>query len=391
MKFRDKLTARAVQSAKGPALLADGAGLYLQVKATGAKSWIYRATLFGKRTEFGLGGATVLSLAQARAKRDDFARIIADGKDPREVWGRTSPSFREIAREAFDARRGKWTSEGHAERWWASLELDVMPRLGRRNIADLAHGDVLAVLNPIWTKKPDTARRIAQRIRAVFDWAKAKGHYVGENPVTPALVALGSQRLEVKHRPAMPWAEAPAFFAQLERQEGIAAAAHRFLILTASRAGEVLGARWAEIEGDLWVIPPERMKMGRPHRVPLSGPALEALDLVRGIGADLVFPTPSRAKGPPRPLTSNAFSALRVRMGVSGITTHGFRTTFRTWAADSARAPREVAELSLAHVTGSQVERAYQRSDLLEQRRELLDAWAGYLRQAGGNVIKLHR
>ena len=119
--------------------------------------------------------------------------------------------------------------------------------------------------------------------------------------------------------------------------------------------------------------------MGRPHRVPLSGPALEALDLVRGIGADLVFPTPSRAKGPPRPLTSNAFSALRVRMGVSGITTHGFRTTFRTWAADSARAPREVAELSLAHVTGSQVERAYQRSDLLEQRRELLDAWAAFL------------
>lgn len=267
----------------------------------------------------------------------------------------------------------------------------MLPRLGRRSIADLAHGDVLAVLNPIWTKKPDTARRVAQRIRAVFDWAKAKGHYVGENPVTPALVAMGTQRLEVKHRAAMPWQEAPAFFTQLEPQEDIAAAAHRFLILTASRAGEVLGARWAKIEGDLWVIPPERMKMGRPHRAPLSAPALEALDQVRGIGADLVFPTPSRAKGPARPMTSNAFSARRGRTGVSGITTHGSRTTFRTWAADSARAPREVAELSLAHVTGSRVERAYQRSDLLEQNRELLDAWAGYLRQAGGNVIKLHR
>ncbi|MFN3312560.1 MAG: tyrosine-type recombinase/integrase [Hyphomonas sp.] len=391
MKVRDKLTARAVQAAKGPALLADGAGLYLQVKATGAKSWIYRASLFGKRTEFGLGGLALLSLAQARAKRNDFARIIADGKDPREVWGRTSPSFREIALETFQARRGKWSSEGHAERWWSSLELDVMPRLGRREVADLAHGDVLAVLNPIWSKKPDTARRIAQRIRAVFDWAKAKGHYVGENPVASALVALGTQKHEVQHRAALPWQDAPAFFARLERQEGIAAAAHLFLILTASRTGEVLGARWDEIEGDVWTIPPERMKMGRAHRVPLSAAALEAIEPVRGLGGDLIFATPAKTRGPARPMTSNAFSALRGRMGVTGITTHGFRTTFRTWAADSARAPREVAELSLAHVTGSKVERAYQRSDLLEQRRELLDAWAGYLRQAGGKVVRLHR
>ncbi len=391
MAISHKLTAREVQTAKGPGVLFDGGGLYLQIKPSGAKSWFYRATLFGKRTDLGLGSLADLPLAKARAKRDEYRAIILQGKDPREVWGRSSPSFREIAAETFEARRGKWSSEGHAQRWWASLEHDVLPRIGRREIASLAHGDMLSALNPIWQKKPDTARRIAQRLRAIFDWAKAKGHYVGENPVTSALIALGGQRPQIQHRAAMDWQAVPAFYSALERQEGIAAIAHRFLILTAARAGEALGARWAEIEGDIWIIPAERMKMQRAHRVPLSGPALECLELVRGMGADLVFPSPARGHAAERPMVSNALTAVRRRMGVEGVTTHGFRTTFRTWAADSARAPREVAELSLAHLTGSAVERAYQRSDLIDQRRDLLDAWARYLTGASGDVVRLVR
>lgn len=391
MAIRNKLTSKAVHGAKGPALLADGAGLYLQVKKTGAKSWIYRCTMFGKRAELGLGSLSLVTLAQARAKRDDFARIIADRKDPREVWGRSSPSFAEIAKEAFEARRAKWTSEAHAERWWSSIKREVLPRFGRREIADLTHGDILACLNPIWQQKPDSARRIAQRIRAVFNWAKAKGHFVGENPVDAALVALGTQNHHVQHRSAMAWQGVPAFFANLEDQDGMAAIAHRFLILTAGRVGEILGARWDEIDGELWTIPAVRMKMSRSHRVPLSPAAIECLEAVRGAGRDLIFPTPLKARGPEKQMSSNAITAVRSRMGVAGVTTHGFRTSFRTWAADCARAPREVAEISLAHVTGTSVERAYMRSDLLDQRRDLLDAWARYLTKTSGDVIALHR
>lgn len=383
-----RLTARGVASIKVPGVYGDGGGLYLQVSPTGGKSWIYRATLYGKRTAFGLGALGVLTLAEARVKASEFRKIIADGRDPRMVWGRTNPAFEAVARDAFEQARGKWKSAGHAERWWASLERDVLPRLGKREVTAIKMADVIAVLAPIWNEKPDTARRVAQRIQQVFEWARACDLFEGDNPVTGARRALGAAPVKVQHRAAMPWQDAPAFFARLRTDDAMAARAHAFLILTAGRAGEVLGARWSEIEGDVWVIPAARMKMDRAHRVPLSAAALEVLGEVRGAGRDLVFPSPARAQ---RPLTSVALSALRTRMGVTGITSHGFRTTFRTWAADSARAPNDVAELCLAHLTGKKVERAYQRSDLLAQRRELLDAWARHLTATQGKVVALIR
>jgi integrase len=385
-----KLTARGVLAKTAPGLYGDGDGLYLQVAPSGAKSWIYRATLYGKRVAFGLGSLSVLSLAEARVKSNDFKRIIDKGGDPRLVWGKRNPAFEAVARDAFDQLRGKWKSEGHAQRWWASLERDVLPRLGKREVSSITSADVLTVLGPIWAKKPDTARRVAQRISLVIEWAKACKQFEGENPCIAARTALGTAPAKVTHRASMPWADCPAFWARLAQEDGTAALAHRFLLLTAGRAGEVLGARWSEIEGDLWTIPAARMKMDRAHRVPLSEAALGVLAQARGLDPEIVFPSPLRAQRA-RLLTSNALSALRDRMGVAGITSHGFRTSFRTWAAESARAPNDVAELCLAHVTGKKVERAYQRSDLLDQRRELLGAWARHLTATQGKVVALIR
>ena len=384
-----KLTARKVATIREPGMYGDGRGLYLRVAPSGGKYWILRVTIHRKRCHLGLGSADLLSLADAREKAAKFHRIIADGRDPRKENRRVAKTVREIAADVLDHRSKGWSSAKHAEKWWSSLERHVFPRLGDRNIATITQADILDVLSLIWATHSDTSRRLAQRLSRIMDWARSVGAYAGDNPVSAARIALGSARVEVQHRKALPWQDAPAFYAELRKREAVSARALRFLILTAARTGEVRGARWEEIDGDVWTVPAERMKMVKEHRVPLSAEALGVLEEMRGLGRDLIFPSHHVSRE--EPLSANGMIALLKRMDRPDLHVHGFRTTFRTWAADSARAPREVAERSLAHLVGSDVERAYQRSDLLDQRRALMDAWARFVTGEAGDVVQLVR
>jgi integrase len=249
---------------------------------------------------------------------------------------------------------------------------------------------VASVLEPLWRTRTETASRLRGRIEAVLDWAAVRGHRSGDNPARwrgnlDKLLPPRSKVQRARHHPALPYGEVPAFVAELREQDGIAALALRFVILTACRTGEAIGARWSEMDGDTWTVPGERMKSGRPHRVPLSAEAVAVLDAVRGLDAAFVFPGGRRGK----PLSNAAMTALLKRMGHGAITVHGFRSSFRDWAAEQTAFPREVAEAALAHVLADKVEAAYRRSDLFERRRRLMDAWAGYLatpRPAGAVV-----
>jgi integrase len=283
-----------------------------------------------------------------------------------------------------------WRSERHGEIWLAALKLYVFPTLGDRPIQTIDSGDVLRVLSPIWATKHDTARRVKQRIATVFDWAKGAGHFPGENPVNGLKKALPVVKHRQEHMASLPWRDLPAFMADLREREGISARALEFAILTAGRSGEIRGARWSEINGDVWEIPAERMKTHRAHRVPLTAEALDVLNAVHGLDGDLVFPSIVRTGGA-RPMSDTVFAALMKRMKREDLTTHGFRSTFRDWCSESAHADREVAEAALAHSLGDKVERAYARSDLFERRRDLMEAWAKYATGQSGNVVQLVR
>lgn len=261
--------------------------------------------------------------------------------------------------------------------------------LGDRPIETIGTTDLMAVLEPIWTEKHDTARRVKNRLANVFDWAKGKGHYRSENPVNGLKHALPRVRNAPRHMPALDWRELPTFMGELKNREGISALALRFLILTAMRSNEVRGARWREISGNIWVVPGDRMKAGQEHRVPLTGDALEVLETVRGLDADFVFPSPSTSGAGAKPMSDTVFKALMVRMGYPNITTHGFRSTFRNWCSEFAHADREVAEAALAHKFGTKVERAYARSDLFDRRRKLMELWSQYANGRNAHVMTL--
>ena len=275
----------------------------------------------------------------------------------------------------------------------AALKLYVFPHFGSRPIETIGTADVLRVLAPIWTEKHDTARRVKQRLAAVFDWAKGAGHYPHENPVNGLNKALPAVKHRAEHMSALPWKELPGFVRMLREREGISARALEFIILTAARSGEARGARWSEIQGDVWTVPASRMKGGIAHRVPLSPEALAILNRVRDLDSDLVFPSPSRGAGnTARQQSDTVFKALMKRMGRDdGITTHGFRSTFRDWCGESARVDREVAEAALAHTVGNKVERAYARSDLFDRRRTLMDSWGRFVAGQVGEVVQMVR
>ena len=389
-----KLRVKQIEKLTDPGMYNDGDGLYLRLGPTGAKSWILRTRINGKKNpvDLGLGSLSLVELSEAREEARALRKVARSGGDPRVGRRQKEVTFEEAARKKHAELLPTWRNPGHGKRWMSSLEMYAFPHFGSRIVGSIDTGDVLTALSPIWASKHDTARRVKQRISTVFDWAKGHGHYVGENPVAGVESALPTVRVRQEHMPSMPWRELPNFMSRLAQREGVSARALEFLILTCCRSGEVRGAKWSEIQNDVWEIPGDRMKTGLPHRVPITGPARAVLDAVAGVDPEYVFPSLQPAsQGRSRPMSDTVFRALTDRMGQTGFTTHGFRSTFRDWCSESARADREVAEAALAHSIGNKVEKAYARSDLFDRRRELMDAWARYAVGFAGDVIELAR
>lgn len=389
-----RLTARTVATLTAPGRHADGGNLYLSISANGGRRWIFLYRWCGKQLEMGLGSARDVPLARAREIADTARAQLAEGVDPlaaRRVERVVVPTFGEFADGLVQDIQSGFRNEKHRWQWQHTLE--VYAAALRPTLVDaVTTEDVLAVLQPLWQSKQETASRLRGRIERVLDAAKAKGLRAGENPARwrghlDALLPK-RQKLQRGHHPALPYQEVPAFVAELRKRDATAALAMEFAIITAARTGEVIGATWAEIDrkAKLWTVPAVRMKAGKEHRVPLTDRALAILDeaaAMRGEG-DLVFPGPRKGK----PLSNMAMAMLlKVRMKRTDITVHGFRSSFRDWAGEETSFPREIAEAALAHVVGDEVERAYRRADALEKRRKLMDAWGKFV--TGGTVAKV--
>jgi integrase len=387
-----RLTVSKVDRMSEPGRYADGGCLFLVVTPGGAKQWVARLTIKGKQTDLGLGGVSYTTLAEARDEAARLRKIARQGADPREERRRGSLTFAEAAKRVHANLVPTWRNAKHAETWLATVENYANPHFGDRPIETIGKADILKALTPIWTEKHETAKRLKQRLSTIFDWANGAGHYPPENPVNGLNRALPRVKRRPTHMAAMRWRDLPAFIVDLTQREGLSARTLEFLVLTGTRSGEARGARWSEIEDGIWTIPPERMKRGVPHRVPLSREALAVLERVRGLDPDLIFPSQKRGpRGEARPQSVMVFKALLARMDRSGFTVHGMRSTFRDWCSESAHADREVAEAALSHTTGNEVERAYARSDLFERRRALMDAWGRYATGKAGDVVQMVR
>ena len=383
-----RLTARKVAALTAPGRYGDGEGLMLVVGRRGGKSWVLRTVVGRRRRDIGLGSAALVSLAEAREEARRLRRIARAGGDP--LAGRRAerecPTFEEAARKVHAAQvEGHARNAKHRAQWINSLRDYAFPHIGARPVREVEQADVLRVLAPIWTEKPETARRVRQRIGTVIDWARTAGFFEGVNPIDGVEKGLPRQKLRVRHHAAMPWPEVPAFLASLG--DNVAELALRFLILTAVRTGEVIGAGWEEIDlGErLWTVPAARMKAGRAHRVPLAEEAVEVLERVRGLDPVFIFPGRRRGRG----LSNMAMTNVLRRMGRGDVTVHGFRSSFRDWAEERGGVPREIAELCLAHEIGSATERAYRRSDVLEKRRTLMEKWTKHLSPTTCQVIPI--
>ena len=385
---------------------ADGDGLYLQVRDGGRRSWVFRYTRAKRAHWLGLGSYPDVGLSEARDAAGEARKTLRAGIDPLEQRRAARAeaaaraglnTFEEVAGAYIKSHAAGWSNAKHADQWRTSLKTYAYPLIGKLSVAVVDTGHVTRILDPIWSTKAETATRVRGRIESVLDYAKARGWRTGENParwkghLENALPARAKVS-KVEHHAALPWAEIGTFMSDLSGQEGVAALALRFIILTAARSGEATGARWAEIDmqAAVWTVPAARMKAGHEHRVPLSDAALsvlrEAAKLRQGDG--LAFPGATATKA----LSNNVMPRLLRRMNRGGQTTHGFRSTFRDWCAETTAYPREVCEAALAHAVGDRVEAAYRRGDLFEKRRKLMDAWADYCSRpasAGGEVIPL--
>ncbi|MCY4240498.1 MAG: tyrosine-type recombinase/integrase [Rhodobacter sp.] len=387
-----RLTAQRVKSLGRPGLHGDGGTLYLRVAPGGSKQWVQRIVIDGRRHDIGLGGWPLVSLAEARDIAFENRRKARRGENPlAERRRERAPTFREAARKTYDGLKTRWRSEKVRRTWWQQMELHALPRLGGLRVDRIGREDVLAVLTPIWAGKPEIARKVRARIKAVLAWAEAHGHCDANVAGEAIDGALPSMRGTGRNFRALPYREVAAALETVEASGASLAAklCLRLTVLTAARSGEVRGMTWAEIdlEAATWTVPGGRMKAGREHRVPLSAAAADALaraEALRVEGSDLCFPSP-RGGGQ---LSDMTLTKVLRDNGLAGrCTVHGFRSSFRDWCAETGR-PREIAEAALAHVVGG-VEGAYFRSDLFERRRRLMDAWAAYLTGGSADVVEL--
>jgi len=366
------------------------AGLALLVSATGARSWILRATIAGKRRDMGLGGFPDVTLADARRRARDLREQIDNGIDPigqrREARAALAAknakamTFAQCVDAYLDAHDGKWSNPKHRQQWRNTLTTYAGPVIGDLDVAQIETGHVVKVLDPIWKEKTETASRLRGRMESVLSWATTAGYRSGDNPARwkghlQNLLASPEKIAKVEHHAALPYRELGVFMVDLSKREGIGARALEFAILTAARSGEVRGATWAEIdmEAALWTIPGERMKAKNEHCVPLSDSALAILRAMPCDG-ELVFPGAKQG----RPLSDVTLLAVLRRMGLGEFTQHGFRSAFSSWAHAQTAYPSDVIEMALAHTIADKVKEAYQRDDLIEKRRRLMADWAKF-------------
>lgn len=389
------LSARKADTA-GPGRHSDGRGLFLYVKPSGARSWVLRYQVQGRRRDLGLGPYPDVSLAMARDRAMEARRLIAEGEDPIAKKQQAKPkTFREAALELIESKRPGWKNAKHAAQWTATLDAYVFPKIGAVQVAKIKTADVISTLTPIWTEKPETANRVRQRIEAVIDYASALGIRTGDNPARwrghlDHLLPKPKKVRAVKHHPALPHSQIADFMADLAQREGVAARALAFTILTAARSGETRGMTWGEVDLDakVWTIPAGRMKAAKEHRVPLTDSTLPLLGQCPEGTPDDALIFGSEAK-PGKPISDMSMTAVLRRMERTDITVHGFRSTFRDWAGETTGFPREVIEAALAHGIKDKAEAAYARSDLFDKRRKLMEAWASYSRvtKSEGKVV----
>jgi integrase len=395
----DQLTALKVAKVKAPGWYRDGGGLILQVTGDGDtqinKSWLFQFRVDGRQRQMGLGSLTLVSLAEAREKAKEAKRLLLAGVDPiaarqvarvdQKLAQAKAITFEQCAERYIASHRAAWKSQKHADQWVTTLKTYAYPSIGSLPVQAIETVHVVDLLEPIWSTKTETAARLRGRIEVILGWAKVRGQRIGDNPARwkdhlDKLLPKPSKLRKVQHHPALPYAEMGTFMWKLRRQEGIAARALEYTILTTARTMETLKAEWPEIEATdaAWIVPAGRMKGEREHRVPLSsaaGAVLKRQRAKRKNDERLIFPS-GKEKG--KPLSENAMLALLERMDYGHITVHGFRSTFRDWAADRTDYADAVVEVALSHVNDDETEAAYKRTDLFDKRRALMNDWATF-------------
>jgi integrase len=384
-----KLSAARVAKLAKRGRYSDGGGLWLQISKWDTRAWVFRWERDGRERMMGLGATGTLTLANARERARRCRLMVLDGVDPieqrtaersqRRVEAAKSATFQECAEQYIASHRAGWRNAKHAEQWASTLRRFAFPVFGNMPVNAIDTTLVMRVLEPIWREMPETGSRVRGRIESVLDWARVRAFCAGDNPARwrGHLSKLFPSRRKVRatrHHPSLAYGEVPGFMAQLRERQGTAARALEFLILTGARTSEALGATWAEVdtEARLWTVPANRTKAGREHRVPLSAGAMRALS------------APGRSEAPLFAIGRTAILEI-MRAMRPGYVPHGFRSSFRDWAAERTNFPREVCEAALGHAVGDAVERAYRRGDLFEKRRKLMDAWATFCAKAGSD------
>jgi integrase len=402
MREANRLTAIQVARLKQPGRYGDGHGLWLQVSETGAKAWLFRFMRDGQARQMGLGGLHTVSLQEARSRARQARQVLLEGLDPIDVKHerRTATrlekaralTFKQCADDYLNAHAGAWKNAKHKAQWSATLDAYAHPLIGSLPVASIDTALILKILRPVWQDKPETASRLRGRIERILDWATVQEFRRGDNPARwrghlDALLPAKAKVRAVRHHPALPFAELPSFMAELRKRESISARALEFTILTAVRTSEAINATWDEIEGKVWTIPAERMKAGRPHRVPLSHRALGILEALPRDDSGFVFPGSRGAS-----ISNMAMLQLLRGMNGNGLTVHGFRSSFSDWARERTGYPRDVIEMALAHAIKDKSEAAYRRGDALEKRRRLMAEWARYCESPAvtAEVVALH-
>lgn len=384
----ERLRAEFVAAVDKPGMYPDGLGLYLQVSKWNTKSWLFRYKRNYKLRSLGLGACHTITLLEARKRAKQARQMLLDGVDPVDTKRERRQSaieaqarvmtFDQCATAYIDAHKHGWKNPKHADQWTATISTYASPIIGPLSVAKVDTALVMKILQPIWSTKTETASRVRGRIESVLGWATVSGYRTGDNPARwrghlDNLLAKRSKVKKVAHHPALPYAEIGAFMNDLRKQGGMGALALEFVILTAARTGEVIGARWDEfdLDGRAWTIPPERMKAEKEHRVPLCDRSIKILKELQYLGGEFVFP----GLKPNKPLSNMAMLKVLKRMGRGDVTVHGFRSTFRDWASEQTAYPHEMAEMALAHTIDNKVEAAYRRGDLFKKRIRMMNDW----------------